>query len=139
MRLKSLLSFLAEQYKLTAEVPKPSTAHPPDPKKLPSHEAPMKAQSSTLNQTGHKRSYQILSSTAALLGLLLMLVNASAAQVVSDVFSFTGANGSTNPVYVTPTQGKDGKLYGTTSGIPNSNGAIFKVSDEWRGRRTSSI
>src|SRR2546430_11354827 len=52
------------------------------------------------------------------------------AQVVTDLFTFTGNNSSLNPGFVTPAQGGDGKLYGTTSGLPSSNGSIFRLTTQ---------
>jgi uncharacterized repeat protein (TIGR03803 family) len=53
---------------------------------------------------------------------------ACVAQVVTDVYTFTGNSSSSNPGFVTPAQGRDGQLYGTTTGLPNSNGSIFRLS-----------
>jgi uncharacterized repeat protein (TIGR03803 family) len=68
--------------------------------------------------------------------LIMVFVLASAAgeaQVVTDLFTFTGANSSQTPGFVTPTQGRDGKLYGTTTGISltngtSSDGSVFKLT-----------
>jgi len=43
-------------------------------------------------------------------------------QVVTDLFTFTGTSSSQTPGLVTPTQGRDGKLYGTTTGISTTGG-----------------
>jgi uncharacterized repeat protein (TIGR03803 family) len=45
---------------------------------------------------------------------------------VNHVYSFTSQGSSQFPAHVTPAQGRDGKLYGTTNG--GTNGSIFKVS-----------
>src|SRR5207302_4660070 len=60
---------------------------------------------------------------------LIVLVSVSAAQTVSDVYTFTGTNSSADPFLVTPAQGRDGTLYGTTAGQNPSNfGTIFKIA-----------
>jgi uncharacterized repeat protein (TIGR03803 family) len=61
--------------------------------------------------------------------LLLVLVTAGSAQVVSTLYSFTGKNTSAYPVYVTPTQGQDGALYGTTSDASvTTGGSVFRLT-----------
>ena len=55
----------------------------------------------------------------------------SPAQTVSKVFAFRqGADSAYGPLYVTPAQGRDGDLYGTTAGdrYPTNLGDIFRVS-----------
>ncbi len=62
---------------------------------------------------------------------LLALVSISPAQAVSKVFAFRfGADSAYGPIYVTPAQGRDGDLYGTTAGdfYPTNLGDIFRVS-----------
>src|SRR5260370_17270445 len=94
----------------------------------------MKTSSITSSRVGRVFFIPLLKSRfALLLGVFLTLQGASPAQVVSDVLSFTGANGSENPIFVVPAQGRDGKLYGTTSGIPSSNGTVFKLQTNGGG------
>ncbi len=50
------------------------------------------------------------------------------AQTVTNLYSFSGTNSSGNPGLVVPTQGRDGKLYGTTVGPSGSAGSIFKIT-----------
>jgi uncharacterized repeat protein (TIGR03803 family) len=52
-------------------------------------------------------------------------------QNVSQVFSFSNANSSASPHYVTLAQGRDGALYGTTSGLGQTvttDGSAFKIA-----------
>ena len=52
-------------------------------------------------------------------------------QTVRSVFSFSNANSSAGPATVALVQGRDGGLYGTTSGYgrsENTDGAVFKVT-----------
>lgn len=73
----------------------------------------------------------------AWLALLLIAVSAGPAQTVIDIYNFTGQNSSAAPSEVTPAQGRDGNLYGTTYGQGGSNyGTIFKVT--LLGRSSSS-
>ncbi len=64
-----------------------------------------------------------------------MLVGTSPAQTVTDVFTFSGTGASQNPAFVTPTQGRDGKLYGTTFGPTSgtSLGSVFKITTTGSG------
>src|SRR5258707_590897 len=72
-----------------------------------------------------------MNSMAAMLAFVLMLISLSHAQVVTDVLSFAGS--SESPGLVTPAQGRDGKLYGTTSGLPDRTGLIFRVGTDGTG------
>jgi uncharacterized repeat protein (TIGR03803 family) len=74
-----------------------------------------------------------LSGVATLVTVFVLVSAAAEAQVVTDLFTFTGANSSQNPGLVTPSQGRDGKLYGTTTGISitggtSSDGSAFKLT-----------
>src|SRR6266436_6759921 len=73
-----------------------------------------------------------LSMTMAFAVGILTLVQISEAQVFVDVFRFTGLDQAGDPLYVMPTQGRDGKLYGTLFG-PFSDGATFRVSTGGQG------
>jgi uncharacterized repeat protein (TIGR03803 family) len=52
--------------------------------------------------------------------------SAAQAQTVSVVYSFKKSSLSQRPQFVTPAQGRDGKLNGTTSG--SQNGTVFAIS-----------
>jgi uncharacterized repeat protein (TIGR03803 family) len=67
--------------------------------------------------------------------VLLVLVSTSAAQVVANVHSFTLSTSlSANPYLVTLVQGRDGKLYGTTSGGEWPYiGSIFRLQTTGKG------
>ncbi len=67
--------------------------------------------------------------------MVAMLVGTSPAQTVTDVFTFSGTGASQNPAFVTPTQGRDGKLYGTTFGPTSgtSLGSVFKITTTGSG------
>jgi uncharacterized repeat protein (TIGR03803 family) len=69
----------------------------------------------------------------AMAPFVLMVRATSAAQAVSDLFTFTGANSSSEPNFVALTQGRDGKLYGTTTGLPDSDGSIFRLQTSGSG------
>jgi uncharacterized repeat protein (TIGR03803 family) len=58
--------------------------------------------------------------------LLIVLAVAAHAQVVRDVYDFSDTGSSQNPAYVTPAQGRDGELYGTTYGL--TYGSVFKIT-----------
>lgn len=66
-------------------------------------------------------------ANAVILAVIIMLNihTLSFAQTVTDLYSFTGKNSSEGPTNVTPMQGRDGTLYGTTQ-VPN--GTIFRVT-----------
>lgn len=49
-------------------------------------------------------------------------------QAVSTLYSFSGQGSSGMPEGTTPTQGRDGKLYGTDFGPNGSGGSIFKIT-----------
>ena len=58
--------------------------------------------------------------------LLVVGVHRSAV-VVTVVHSFNSSGLSANPQYVTPAQGRDAKLYGTTQGTSLDFGSIFRL------------
>jgi uncharacterized repeat protein (TIGR03803 family) len=60
------------------------------------------------------------------LALLFFSAGTIEAQTVSNVYSFPGTTASAGPGFVTPAQGRDGTLYGTTQG--SQYGSVFKVS-----------
>ncbi len=60
--------------------------------------------------------------------LSILLLTGAIVPEFDMLVSFDGINGA-NPFYVTPVQGMDGYLYGTTQyGGANGDGAIFKIS-----------
>jgi len=61
----------------------------------------------------------------ALLFVIAMYCSTSSAQTVQDVRSFSGAGNSQYPYLVTPTQGRDGDLYGSTTGL--NYGSVFRL------------
>ena len=77
-------------------------------------------------------------SNFALVALTVVMgfVTVSSAQVVSNVYSFTGQNSSAFPSNVIPAQGRDGRLYGTTGGQGGTNyGTIFKLASTGQFRQ----
>src|SRR5437879_3305815 len=74
---------------------------------------------------------RFLAVTAAVTAVGLFLLSAVArnteAQVVTEVHSFNSSGFSGNPLYVAMTQGRDGKLYGTTEGTTLDFGSVFRL------------
>ncbi|HEY6763842.1 MAG TPA: choice-of-anchor tandem repeat GloVer-containing protein [Candidatus Sulfotelmatobacter sp.] len=70
---------------------------------------------------------------AATLLFVAALSAVGLAQTVSEVFGFTGA--APAPGTVTPAQGRNGRLYGTTSGFGRTvtNGTVFSLSPIGKG------
>src|SRR5229473_646879 len=65
--------------------------------------------------------------------LLLTLGTSASAQTYTTLYTFTGSPDGSVPVLVTPTQGRDGNLYGTTvQGGAYGYGTVFKVSTSGR-------
>src|SRR5258707_3579055 len=60
------------------------------------------------------------------LGSLLFLDSSSHGQTVTSLYSFPG-HASAEPGSVVPSQGRDGRLYGTTVGVGTS-GTIFAIT-----------
>ena len=60
--------------------------------------------------------------------VLIVTAPSIPAQTVTTLYSFTGQNSSGVPVYVTPAQGRNGKLYGTNSGANGADGSIFEIT-----------
>ncbi|MGC1372511.1 MAG: choice-of-anchor tandem repeat GloVer-containing protein, partial [Candidatus Sulfotelmatobacter sp.] len=58
---------------------------------------------------------------------LLLMPQPSFSQTVTDIYNFTGNNGSGIPLHVILAQGRNGQLFGTTGGGTNY-GTIFQLS-----------
>ncbi len=87
---------------------------------------------SLIMQKTHASAFHLTSKAAtraalAIMVTLLIVTSTSSAQVTNLVYSFKGGN-SAYPGDVTPTQGRDARLYGTTSGVPGMNGSVFRVA-----------
>jgi uncharacterized repeat protein (TIGR03803 family) len=63
--------------------------------------------------------------------VLIALSGAVHAQVVAGIYDFGATGSSQNPAYVTPVQGRDGELYGTTYGV--TYGSVFKITTAGSG------
>ncbi len=59
----------------------------------------------------------------------LWLASVSSAQTVTNIYNFTGNNSSAYP-FSTPAQGRDGRLYVTTSGTVGGYGSILAVGTD---------
>ena len=78
-------------------------------------------------------SYSMLLSLAALAVVFPMLGAPASGQTYTTLYTFTGSPDGSIPVWVTPTQGRDGKLYGTTAeGGAYGYGTVFRVSTSGR-------
>jgi uncharacterized repeat protein (TIGR03803 family) len=60
--------------------------------------------------------------------LSTLLTNAGQSQTLKSVASFSGKGSAAQPQFVTPSQGRDGKLYGTTFGAAGSYGSVFQLA-----------
>jgi uncharacterized repeat protein (TIGR03803 family) len=68
-------------------------------------------------------------ASAMALGTLLLASPLPAQTVITVLHDFGGGNSGEQPEAVTPTQGRNGLLYGTTSeGGPGSAGTVFKIA-----------
>lgn len=84
--------------------------------------------SSNDKNTEHRRPRvrRVLASLVTAVLSTALFASAAAAQTVSVVYSFKSNSLSQYPLLVTPAQGRDGSLYGTTEG--SQNGTIFRIS-----------
>src|SRR5258707_8328228 len=66
----------------------------------------------------------------ATLACLPLLSGFAFGQTVNEVFSFSSAYSSPGPADTTPAQGRDGAIYGTTSGlgITVTDGAVYRIA-----------
>jgi uncharacterized repeat protein (TIGR03803 family) len=71
-------------------------------------------------------------SLAPAIAALVLLAVPVAAQTINVIYNFRGGNGG-GPREVVPSQGLDGTLYGTTYGVKDTMGAIFRVSTTGEG------
>jgi uncharacterized repeat protein (TIGR03803 family) len=58
----------------------------------------------------------------------MLLASSSRAQTVTPLYSFAGTSSSGNPAYGALVQGRDGKLYGTSSGEGGADGSAFRIT-----------
>lgn len=75
----------------------------------------------------HTASPSHLFFSAAMALLFAASAGLARGQSVTLLYSFNGSNSSQGPEFVTPEQGKDGKLYGTTVG------SVFRISTDGAG------
>src|SRR5258708_1942235 len=69
---------------------------------------------------------RLLMHSIAVALLSAICIPTAGAQNVSVLYNFSKNGTSQHPQFVTPAQGRDGALYGTTEG--GANGIIFRVS-----------
>jgi uncharacterized repeat protein (TIGR03803 family) len=67
----------------------------------------------------------------ALFTMILLMATLAGAQVVNDLVSFTGDNSQGTP-NMTPTQGRNGELYGTCPNPRDTYGSIFSLTPSGR-------
>jgi len=98
---------------------------------MPSH------QLSTINSQRNRSSALSSSYGLAILIVISLLMCATqiSAQTVTDLYSFTGNGNSQYPYFVTPAQGRNGEIYGTT--ISLAYGSVFSL--ETTGAETSLL
>jgi len=65
----------------------------------------------------------------SMLVFAVLVVMPATPQTVNVVANFSGVGAASNPQVVTPTQGRNGALYGTALGKSVSSGALFQVSN----------
>ena len=85
---------------------------------------------STANDTNKGPGVCMGGKVAAILSTVLLFVHAGSAQTVKQVFAFSSAHSSPTPGWVIPAQGRDGNLYGTTTGlgVTVTDGIVFKAT-----------
>jgi len=86
-----------------------------------------------VSKTAYSQRLKSFRTRAALILGTIMLFAAAAtvttAQTYTDLYNFDGTNGSNPPNMGTLAQGRDGNLYGTTSGGgANNYGVVFKIT-----------
>src|SRR6266496_1191462 len=83
---------------------------------------------------GTENSAGTTNFAAVLLGVSFWLAISlcSSAQTVSALYSFKKNSLSQSPQFVTPAQGRDGSLYGTTS-RGETGGTVFRISTKGLG------
>ncbi len=60
--------------------------------------------------------------------LVIFLLNVAQTQTVATLNNFGATSASEGPAYVTPVQGRNGEIYGTTAGPEGTDGSIFVLS-----------
>jgi len=82
------------------------------------------------NSTKRRLRLRALARTAVCASTMLNLLQLASAQAVKEVFAFSSAHSSPGPSQVTPTQGRDGNLFGTTSGLGDvvTDGTVFRAT-----------
>src|SRR6266536_148815 len=114
-------------------MPMPSTPHmdftrPAKQESAQVGGATMSQTKGLIEPTNQHSSFSAL--LAIILSLMFAVVQAGSAQTVKQVFAFSSAHSSPTPGWVIPAQGRDGNLYGTTTGlgIVQSDGTVFKAT-----------
>ena len=82
------------------------------------------------NSTKRCLGLRVLARTTVCAASILSLLQVASTQTVKEVFGFSSAHSSPTPGQVTPTQGRDGSLYGTTSGLGDvvTDGTVFRAT-----------
>src|ERR1700689_2085266 len=74
------------------------------------------------------RILRYFAMTAASVAIALLAVAQSSGQAVTELYSFTGDPSST-PTYAVASQGRDGRLYGATSGQRRDTlGSVLRIA-----------
>ncbi len=84
---------------------------------------------------------RLAASIAVTAALILIVAQVGSAQTVKQIFAFSSTYSSPVPGFVTPAQGRDGNLYGTTTGLGNTqtDGTVFRATTSGKESATHTF